>query len=70
MHLKYVDKWKGLEWVHLAQDIVMLRTFMNTVMNLLFQKKKKNREELRKISYFQKMSALHGLSRFRKPTPQ
>ena len=39
MDLKYIDEWKGLEWVQLAQDIVKLGAVMNTVMNLLFPKK-------------------------------
>jgi hypothetical protein len=70
MDLKYVDEWKGLEWVLLAQDTVKLGAFMKTVMNLLFPKYSgRISRKLRKISYSQKMTALHGLSRFCKSAP-
>jgi len=43
MDLKYMDEWKGLKWVQMAQDIVKLGAFTNTAMKLLFPKKKSER---------------------------
>jgi hypothetical protein len=28
--------WRGMDWIHLAEDMNQWRTFVNTVMNLRF----------------------------------
>jgi hypothetical protein len=43
-------RWKGMNWMHLAQDTYQWRVLVNTVMNPWVPKKKKNGEFLYQLS--------------------
>jgi hypothetical protein len=59
MDLKEI-RWKGVEWIHLAQDRVQWQAPVNVVMNLLVPYKVGNLTE--RLFSFSRMTLLYGFS--------